>query len=148
MSRKDTESTPSYVELSSQAYSLFVDAYASANQRALGYLKNVWEIASRPYASTALETTVRENFDRANQVVTLTIGELQANGAKGAELVEKISTHNAKVQDTVATTIRGLVTTGISNVNFVKESTAQQFEDLTKRLDEMQARASSAASSN
>jgi hypothetical protein len=148
MSPKDTQSTPSYVELSSQAYSLFVDAYASANQRALGYLKNVWEIASRPYASTALETTVRENFDRANQVVTLTIGELQATGAKNAELVEKISAHNAKVQDTVSTALRGLVTTGISNVNFVKESTAQQFEDLTKRLDEMQARATSVASSN
>lgn len=148
MSRKDIEATPSYVELSSQAYSLFVDAYASANQRALGYLKNVWEIASRPYASTALETTVRENFDRANQVVTLTIGELQATGAKNAELVEKIGAHNAKVQDTVSTAFRGLVTTGISNVNFVKESTTQQFEDLTKRLDEMQARASSAVSSN
>jgi hypothetical protein len=148
MSAKNIESTSSYVELSSQAYGLFVDAYASANQRALGYLKNVWEIASRPYASTALETTVRENFDRANQVVALTIGELQATGAKNAELVEKIGAHNAKVQDNVATTIRGLVTTGISNVNFVKESATQQFEDLTKRLDEMQARATSAASSN
>ncbi len=148
MSRKDIESTTSYVELSSQAYSLWVDAYASANQRALGYLKNVWEIAARPYASSALETTVRENFDRANQVVTLTIGELQTNGAKSAELVEKVSAHNAKVQDTVATAFRGLMTTGISNVNFVKESTAQQFEDLTKRLDEMQARATTSASSN
>lgn len=148
MSRKDTETTPSYVELSSQAYSLFVDAYASANQRTLGYLKSVWEIASRPYASTALETTVRENFDRANQVVSLTISELQTNGAKGSEFVEKLSTHNAKVQDSVANGFRGLVTTGISNVNFVKETATQQFEDLTKRLDEIQSRASASVSSN
>jgi hypothetical protein len=148
MSRKDTETTPSYVELTSQAYNLFVDAYASANQRALGYLKSVWEITSRPYASTALETTVRENFDRANQVVSLTIAELQTNGAKGAELVEKVGAHNAKVQDSVATAFRGLVTTGISNVNYVKETTAQQFEDLTKRLDEIQSRASATVSAN
>jgi len=121
MSRKDTESTPSYVELNSQAYSLFVDAYATYNQRALGYLKSVWEIASRPYASTALETTVKENFDRANQIVNLSISELQAKGAQGAEFVEKLSAHNAKVQDTLATAFRGLVTTGISNVNFFKE---------------------------
>jgi hypothetical protein len=148
MSRKDTESTSSYVELSSQAYNLFVDAYASANQRTLGYLKSVWEIASRPYASTALETTVRENFDRANQVVSLTISELQTTGAKGAELVEKLGAHNAKVQDSISTAFRGLVTTGISNVNYVKESTAQQFEDLTKRMDEIQSRAAASVSSN
>jgi len=148
MSRKDNETTPSYVELNSQVYNLFVDAYASANQRTLGYLKSVWEISSRPYASTALETTVRENFDRANQVVSLTIAELQTNGAKGAEFVEKFAAHNAKVQDSIATAFKGLVTTGISNVNYVKETTAQQFEDLTKRLDEIQSRASATVSAN
>ena len=148
MSRKDIETTPSYVELASQSYGMFVDAYATANQRALGYLKSVWEIASKPYATAALDVTVKENFDRANQIVSLTIGELQTTGAKNAEFVEKLSAHNAKVQDSVATAFRGLVTTGISNVNYVKETAAQQFDDLTKRLDDMQARASATVSSN
>lgn len=149
MSRQETiESTSSYVELASQAYGLFVDAAASANQRALGYWKSLYEITSRPYASTAVENAVRENFDRANQVVSLTINELQANGAKSAELAEKLSAHAAKVQDSASTALRGVVSTGISNMNFVKDSTAQQFEDLTKRMDEMQTRTAAAVSNN
>jgi hypothetical protein len=149
MSRKDTtEATSSYVELSSQAYSLFVDAYASANQRALGYWKSLWEIASRPYASTAVETTVRENFDRANQIVGLTISELQAGGSKAAELTEKFAAHNAKIQDSASHAFRGAVNTGISNMNFVKDTTQQQFEDMSKRLDEIQTRAAASVSQN
>ena len=68
MSRKDTETTQSYVELASQGYLLFVDAAASASQRTLGYWKSLYEIASKPQTSTAVETVVRENFDRANQI--------------------------------------------------------------------------------
>jgi hypothetical protein len=144
MSRKDTETTQSYVELSSQGYTLFVDAAASASQRTLGYWKSLWEIASKPQASTAVETTVRENFDRANQIVALTIGELQTTGAKNAELIEKLSGHAAKVQDSASTAVRGLVSTGISNVNYAKETATKQFDDLTKRLDEIQARSTAA----
>ncbi len=112
MSRKDiTDATNSYVELSSQAYGLFVDACASANERALGYWKSLWEIASRPSTSTAVETNVRENFDRANQIVGLTISELQAGGAKAAEFAEKFVAHNAKVQDTASHAFRSAVDT-------------------------------------
>jgi len=144
MTRKDTETTQSYVELASQGYVLFVDAAASAGQRTLGYWKSLYEIASKPQASTAVETIVRENFDRANQIVNLTIGELQTTGSKNAELVEKVSTHAAKVQDAAATAVRGLVSTGISNVNYAKETAAKQFDDLTKRMDEIQARSMAA----
>jgi hypothetical protein len=143
---KDT--TSSYVELSSQAYTLFVDAFASANQRALDYSKSIWEIVSRPYASTAIETAARENFDRANQIVSLTIGELQATGQKNAEFAEKLVSHGAKVQESYVHAMRGLVDTGVSNISYVKDVATQQFEDATKRLSEMQARATSAASNN
>ena len=71
------ETTNSYVELANQAYSLFVDAVASSNQRALEYGKSVFEITSRPYASSAIDSTVRENFDRANEIVSLSVTELQ-----------------------------------------------------------------------
>ena len=145
MSKKDLE-TSSYVELASQGYTQFVDAIASNGQRALGYWKSLYEITARPYASTAVETTVRENFDRANQIVALTIGELQTTAAKNAEFVEKFSAFGAKLQDSYANAVRGLVTTGISNVNYVKETTAKQFDDLTKRLDEIQARSTAAVS--
>ena len=146
MSDKDT--TTSYVELSSQAYSLFVDALASANQRGLDYWKSLWEIVSRPYASTAIETGVRENFDRANQIVSLTINELQSSGQKAAEFGEQLFAHGAKLQDSYVAAFRGLVNTGISNMNYVKETTTQQFDDLAKRLDDMQARTTAPVSQN
>jgi hypothetical protein len=131
------ETTTNYVELANQAYSLFVDAVASSNQRALDYGKSVWEISSRPYASTALDSTVRENFDRANEIVSLSVTELQANGQKTAELAQKLFAYGEKVQDLALQAFRGLVNTGISNINYVKETATQQFDDLAKRLDEV-----------
>src|SRR5580700_9695390 len=65
--------TPSYVELSSQAYGMFVEAYAAANQRALAYMKSLYEIASKPYPTTGPEAFVSERFDRAHQIVDLTV---------------------------------------------------------------------------
>ena len=38
--------------------------------------------------------------------------------------------------------------TGISNVNFVKETATQQFDDLAKRLDEVQTRSAETISKN
>lgn len=143
----DQETTTSYVELASQTYGLYVDAIASANQRLLDYYKAVWEITVRPYASTAIESTVRENFDRANEIVSLTVTELQTNGEKTSEFAQKLFAQNAKLQDSAVTTLRGLVDTSVSNVNFVKDTVAQQFDDLTKRLDEVQHRVTATAAS-
>ena len=115
MNRKETvETTSSYVALASQTYGLFVDAAASANQRALGYWKSLYEIASRPYASTAVENAVRENFDRANQVVSLTINELQANGAKSAEFTEKLASvlHRAAFLPVPAVALKAMLGEG------------------------------------
>lgn len=142
------EQTASYMELSSQSYTLFVDAMSAYNKRSLEYAKNVWEIASRPYASTAIETTVRENFDRANQLVSLTINELQTTGQKSAEFGEKIVSHGAKVQESLVSSMKGLVETGISNMNYAKETTTQSFDDMTKRMEDAQARTSASVSPN
>ena len=142
------ETTNSYVELANQAYSLFVDAVASSNQRALEYGKSVFEITSRPYASSAIDSTVRENFDRANEIVSLSVTELQANGQKAAELAQKLLAYGEKVQESALQAFRGLVNTGISNVNFVKETATQQFDDLAKRLDEVQTRSAETISKN
>jgi hypothetical protein len=134
----DQEATTSYVELASQTYSLYIDAIASANQRLLDYYKSVWEISSRPYASTAVEAAVRENFDRANEIVSLTVTELQNNGQKTAEFAQKLFAQNAKLQDSAIAAVKGLVNTSVSNVNFVKDTVSQQFNDLTKRLEDVQ----------
>lgn len=142
------DQTASYVELSSQTYTLFVDAFAAANKRALDFTKSVWEISSRPYASTAIETAVRENFDRANQLVSLTINELQTNGQKSAEFGEKLVSHGAKVQESLVSTMKRLVDTSISNINFAKESATQSIDDMTKRVEDAQARTAATVSQN
>ena len=96
-----------------------VDAFASANQRGLDYWRSVWEIVSRPYSSTAVDSNVRDNFERANQIVALSIGELQANGQRTSEVVEKLLSVTGNLQDSYVHSLRGLMKTGISNMNFV-----------------------------
>jgi len=142
------EATASYVELGSQTYSLFVDAYASANKRALDYAKSVWEISTRPYASTTIEAAVRENFERTSEIVSLGITELQTSGQKSAELAEKFVAQAAKMQESYTEAVKGLVDTSISNINSVKDTATAQFEDFSKRMDEMQKSATATLSSN
>ena len=140
--------TPSYVDLSTQAYTLFVDAFASANKRALDYAKSLYEIASRPYASTAIETAARENFDRSNQIIALTVDHMQTSGQKSSEFAQKLLAQGAKVQDSYVAAMRGIVNTGVSNLNFVKETADQQVDAMVKRVDDMQNRAAAAVSKN
>jgi hypothetical protein len=142
----EKETTPSYLELSNQAYGIVVDAFASANQRGLDYWRSVWEIVSRPYSSTAVDSNVRDNFERANQIVALSIGELQANGQRTSEVVEKLLSVTGNLQDSYVHSLRGLMKTGISNMNFVRETTELQFGDLAQRLDQI--RPASAVSAN
>ncbi len=134
------ETTASYLELTNSAYTMFIDTYAAAARRGLEYSKSVYEIASRPYASTAVEATVRDNFDRANQIASLTVGELQKSAQSASELAEKLAAHGANWQETVAAGLRGAVETGLSNMSYVKETATQQFDEFSKRIDEAQAR--------
>jgi hypothetical protein len=140
-------STASYVELSSKSYNLFVDAYAAANKRGLDYAKSVWEVASRPYSTTAIEAAVQDSFDRASKLVALTVAELQTNGQKAAEFAEEFASQAAKFQESYTTSMKGLLDTGLSNLNFVKDTATQQFEDLTKRMDDIQKHAAATVSS-
>jgi hypothetical protein len=132
--------TLSYVELSSQTYGTIVDAYASANQRALEYAKSLYDIVSQPYAAPVGESRVREGFDRAHQIVGLTVNELQTAGQKNAELAEKLVAHAAKWQDNWTEAIRGLFKTGIANMTYVKDATETSFNGFAKRVEELQTR--------
>ncbi len=142
------ETTASYLELTSAGYTLFIDAFATANRRSLDYLKSVYEISSRPYGSTAVEATVRDNFDRANQIVSLTVGELQKNAQNASEFAEKLAAHGSEWQETVAAGFRGAVESSLSNMSYVKETATQQLDEFSKRIDEAQARVQQTVSSN
>jgi len=141
MNEKFEEQTKSYVDLGSQMYTVLVDAFAAAQQRYLGYGKSVFEVLTRPYASTALETSSRENFDRVNQLVELTVSELQQAGSSSAKLGEKLVSQNAVWQEKVLESTRGMMKTAVSNLNYVKDTTDKQIEGFTKRFEEMQAHA-------
>jgi hypothetical protein len=138
------EATASYVEQASHIYSLFVDAYASANQRGLEYAKSLWAISSKPYSTSDVQVAVQEGFDRANQVVSLSVAQLQTNGQKSAEFAEKLVADLAKLQESYTQSLKGLVDTGISNINYVKDTATAQFEDFTKRVEDIQKTAVSA----
>ena len=127
-----------YLELSSQAYSLVADAALAANSRALEYWKSVWQIAARPYGATAIEGGMRENFDRANELVGLTVGEVSTAGQRSAEFAEKLIAHSVKVQETYAKATRALVDAGMSNMTFVKDTADRQIGELAKRFEQMQ----------
>jgi hypothetical protein len=133
LSTKNT--TTGYVELTNEVYALFVDAYGSAGKRALNYWKSVWEIAWRPYTPVTIDAVVRTNFERANQLTNLTVDELRSAGRESAEFAEKLLAEGTKVQDTALESVRGLLDTYASNLNYVKETTSAQLDDLSRRLD-------------
>jgi len=135
------DSATSYIQLSSKVYSLFLDALTSRTQRRLQYWKSVWEVSSRTYQSTAVEGTVRDIFDRAGQVLDLTANELKTDGQNAAEVSEKLLSYVPRFQDVAINALRGVLDASISNLDYVKETTQQQFDDLTKRLDEVERQA-------
>jgi hypothetical protein len=142
------DTTTSYIDLASQGYGLFVDAFATANQSAMTFTKSLYDIVSKPYTSTAIETTMRENFDRADQLVSLTVSQLKTTGQTQADFAEKLTSYSAKVQESSLTALKGVVKTGVSNLHYVKETTGASFDGLAKRVDELHMRVASAVSKN
>jgi uncharacterized protein YnzC (UPF0291/DUF896 family) len=142
------EKTAGYAELSTEAYTLFVDAFAAANQRALDYSKSLWQILSRPYSSSAIEAAIRENLDRTNQIVSLTIDELQLNSQKAAEFAEKLAAQTTKLQETYVQSLRGVVDTGVSNLKYIKDVAEKQLDDAAKRIEDLQPHEAAPVSNN
>jgi hypothetical protein len=97
---------------------------------------------------TEVDGTVRDGFDRASQILDLTASELKTDGQNAAEFSEKLLSYATKFQDIAMSSFRSVLDTSISNLDYVKETTQRQFDDLTKRLDEMERRAGATASTN
>ena len=102
-----SDQTKTYGAIGSQMYTTFVDAFAASNQRMLGFAKSYFEIVTRPYTSTAIESAMRENFDRANQLVDLTVVELQHTGTHASKVAESIAAHSSTFGDQAMETARG-----------------------------------------
>jgi hypothetical protein len=134
----NTETTTSYIELANQSYKLVLEHAAAANKRALDHAKNHYEIAARPYTGSTPDANIRESFDRVNQIATITAADLQAAAQKNAEFAEKILGHAAKVQDSLLHSWRGLWSTSLSNLNYVKDTTNAHIDNFAKRVEEVQ----------
>lgn len=117
-------STAKYIDLSGQTYGLIVDAVATVARRRLDYWKSVWEIASQPYPSTAVESAVRETFERANKLSDLTFGELRTRGKIAAEYSEKLLSQVEKLQDAGIEALRDGLKSYVSTVDKVKDAAA------------------------
>jgi hypothetical protein len=111
--------TAKYIELSNEAYGLVVDIVASATLRRLDYWKSIWEIASRPYASTAIWSALQENFDRASDLANLTVGEFRSRVHTTADFSEKLLVQVGKLQDTALETYRDSLKSYVSTVDEV-----------------------------
>jgi hypothetical protein len=137
------ETTTNYVELTSQAFGLVLDAFASGSKRALDYTKAAWEITTQPYPSLLIDSVVKENINRANRLANLAVGELQAAGLESGDFVEKVLEQSTKIQGTA---LRGLLDTYASRLNDMQDITTQQPGDLSKRLEELKDQKAAAGS--
>ena len=140
--------TAGYVTLTNEVYALLVDAFGSADTRALNYWKSVWDITSRPYSPVTIDSVVRTNLERANQLTTLTIDELRSAGRESAEFAEKLLAKGTKVQDTALGSFRGMIDTYAANLNYVKETTSAQLDGLSRRVEDLDKRTAPVGGNN
>jgi hypothetical protein len=112
--------TAKYIDLSTRTYALIVDTVASATRGRLDYWKSVWQIASLPYASTAID--VRDNFDRFSALTNLTVSELHSRGLRTVDFSEKLLAEIGKLQESACETYRDSVRSNDSTVAQVKDA--------------------------
>jgi hypothetical protein len=118
-------STAKCIELSSRTYGLIVNTFASATQSRLDYWKSVWEIASRPYASTAIGSALRENFDRVTSLTNLTISELHSRGQRTVDFSERLFAEIGELQDSARETYRDSLKSNGSTVGQPKDAATE-----------------------
>ena len=140
--------TADYVELTNEVYALLVDAFGSADTRVLNYWKSVWDITSRPDTPVTIDSVIRRNLERANQLTNLTIGEMRSAGRESAAFAEKLLAEGTKVQDTALGSFRRLLEKYAANVNYVKETTSAQLDGLSRRVEDLDKRTATVGGSN
>lgn len=129
-----SDQTKTSMKLAADLYTTYVDAATASNQRMLGFAKSAFEILTRPYSSTAVESAWRENLDRTNQIVELSVSELQTASTHASQVVESLVAHGTTLQETAMETARGLMQTSVSNMTFVKETSEKTLDTFAGRM--------------
>ncbi len=117
--------TGEYIELSKDTYGLVLDTLTAATRARLAFWNSVWEIASRPYSSAALEQALKETFNRVNELTNVTISELGSRVQRTADFSEKFFTQVEKLQDLNLETYRNSLKWSSEKLEEIKESSTQ-----------------------
>jgi PAB1-binding protein PBP1 len=126
------QSTTSYFELAQETATIIADELSAANQRALSYVKSLWEIAGRSNG----ESTLRSAFERAEAVVSLTEREIQKSLRSNLDVTEKLLAQSKKLQQQSYESAKEIAEKALSNAKQVVEAAGERIEGLTERIDE------------
>ena len=125
----------SLVDLTSETNKIIIDAIAANYRRQLAYSKNVWGIVSRPYAGNDLKVNVAETIGRMENVVDLTMADLETTTKSTIELTEKVLGQATKVRDESLDVARTYAKNGVQTIKAALETTEERLDTLTKRLE-------------
>lgn len=139
------ETTPSYIELASEGYALFLEAGDAAWKRHLSHVRDVVEIVTKPHSTTTPENALKEGIDRIREVSERSVATLQNHHAANTELAEKIVAHASRVSETIAHGVRGFANLNLTNLANAKATTETQFDIITRGVEDVRNRAATQA---
>lgn len=123
-----------YIDLSGKSFELAIEATTAASNRVLNYVKSSFEVVSKPLTATTPEAFVNENIARTAKLVELRAEYLKETGKHTTAVANDVLAHAKEWQDSVQTALKGLGDVTASNLNFVKETTAQHIDGLSKQV--------------
>ena len=132
---QSTNAAANYAELATEATNMVVEAISSANERTLNYAKSIWEIVSRPIPAGQQQQNVRDGFERADQIVSLTVKELEHSLRKSTEFAEKMLAQNAKLQRQSIESLHNFAGSTLTNVKQVVETAGERIAEFAKNVE-------------
>ena len=132
---QSTNAAANYAELATEATNMVVEAISSANERTLNYAKSIWEIVSRPIPAGQQQQNVRDGFERADQIVSLTVKELEHSLRKSTEFAEKMLAQNAKLQRQSIESLHNFACSTLTNVKQVVETAGERIDEFAKNVE-------------
>jgi len=125
----------SLVDLTSETNKIIMDAITTNYRRQLAYSKNIWGIVSRPYAGNDLKVNVGETIGRMENVVDLTMADLETTTKSTIELTEKVLSQATKARDESINVARTYAKSGVASIKHALETTEERLDTLSKRLE-------------
>jgi len=126
------QTATSYFDLAQETATIIADEISASNNRALAYVKSLWEIAARSNGDSAL----RSAFERAEAVVSLTASELETSLRSTLEVTEKLLSQGKKLQSQSYESAREFTDKALVNAKQVVEAASDRIESLTDSVTE------------